>query len=173
LDLCARSFGSFRLQTSFEQDKLAPHMNRDELLAAAEEYAQKARQWFRDAEPALREKEKEIFTQAKLDAPGLKESVTDLTKVVLALRTHQADILNQLRRGFHSQPSAASKAAPPAGSIQVCLQAALLAIESSIKGWLRLTEFFPDQEDTVLSILVELGRLQRAVQTEMQAARNS
>src|SRR5262245_37400190 len=145
-------------------------MKRDELLAAAEEYAQKARQWFRDAEPALREKEKEILSQAKLDVPGLKESVTDLTKVVLALRTHQADILNQLRRAFSSDAPPGSKTAPAAESTQVCLQAALLAMESSIKGWLRLKEFFPDQEDAILLILVELGRLQRAVQKEAHPA---
>ena len=61
-------------------------MTQEELLAAAQQYSESASGWFRRGATALKEKEQEIFAQAKLEAPGLKEAVTDLTQVVRALR---------------------------------------------------------------------------------------
>jgi len=137
-------------------------MNRDELLKAAEGYSKKARQWFRDGESALREKEQEIFSQAKLNVLGLKEAVTDLTTVVRDLRADQNQIQDQLRAAFASAPHVGGATA----TAQTCVKAAWLALQRSIQGWLRLKEFFPDQEDTVLALLVDLERMRRAVEKE-------
>ncbi|HXJ60457.1 MAG TPA: hypothetical protein VNU68_27750 [Verrucomicrobiae bacterium] len=136
-------------------------MTQEELLAAAQQYSRTASEWFRNGEAALKEKETEILAQAKLEAPGLKEAVTDLTDVVRALRHNQDQIHENLRHGFQAQQaqSAASALAPSAES---AFNAALRAIDESIQSWLRLKEVFPESEDTILDLLVLLERLRRA-----------
>ena len=128
-------------------------MKRDELLAAAKEYSRMANQWFRDGGTALRAKEHEILAQAKLNAPGLKESVLDLTGLVRELRLHQDRIHDQLRDSFSADAS------PDAASLQV----ALATIDRSIADWVRLKEIFSENEDALLDILVHLDRLRRAL----------
>jgi hypothetical protein len=138
-------------------------MNREAFLAAAEEYSKKTRQWFRDAEPALREKEREIFSQAKLNVPGLKEAVTDLTTLVRDLRTDADQIHDQLQQAFSAGRDAQAATATA--------QLTTVALDRSIAAWLRLKEFFPEQEDAVLVLLVDLGRLRRGVEKELLSNR--
>ena len=144
-------------------------MTQEELLAAAQQYSQSANDWFRRGAAALKEKEQEIFAQAKLEAPGLKEAVTDLTQVVRALRQNQDQIHEHLRRGFDPQ-SSPSSASSSATSAEPGFRAALRAIDDSIHGWLRLKEVFPEREDAILDLLVLLERLRRATPAARRAA---
>jgi len=138
-------------------------MTQEELLAAADRYSRVASQWFRDGKDALREKEKEIVAQMELQAPGVKEAVADLTRVVRELRRNQGQIQEHLSRALDCPggPGGEVDANPPA---EVASQTAWRLVDNSINGWLRLKEVFPESEDAILDMLIQLDRLRRAIQ---------
>jgi hypothetical protein len=143
-------------------------MTQEELLAAAERYSRTATQWFRDGKETLREKEKEILTQAHLNAPGVKETVKELTKIVRELRRNQEQILEHLQ-----QLNNPAEASVPGASAPTAARAAWRLLDDSINGWLRLKDVFPESEDAILDMLVQLDRLRRAIKEQWPGAPGS
>lgn len=140
------------------------------LAVAALNYTRMVDEWFKAGEALLREKEEEIFAQAKLGVAGVKEEVASLTDVVEILRWYQHQIYVKLMRGLDADPALDSGASPQDadGSAKV----ALIAIDRSIAAWLRLKEFFPEQADSILTMLVHLDRLRRSTEAEFPNARS-
>ncbi len=141
---------------------------------AALDYIRMVDNWFDSNKEVLEDKADELKTLAEADIPGAKPvdeaiSIRDCFEVV---RWYQHQIYVKLCRAasgmirgefeeIEYSPQDAN------GSVKV----ALIGIERSIAAWGGLLSQFPQQEQTILALLVKLKRLLRNVETSFPDAR--
>jgi hypothetical protein len=140
-----------------------PAVVRARLAGLAREYSRMVTEWFRNGEQALRDKEREFLLQAGTGASRVQDDIAAITGTVRILRTHQHLIYDRLSSGLElaQQAGQGPQRQREAHSL---IQEALEGIDRSITAWLALKESFPEQTDSILSLLVHLDRLRRATQ---------
>lgn len=141
------------------------------LAQAASAYAGMADEWFASGRDALRSKEEEILTQARLGVEQFRDEVASLTDAVEIVRWYQPQIYVKLMRALEGNRSLEA-ASDPAGDSDGSAKVALIGMDRSISGWLRLKEFFPERADGILTMLLHLDRLRRATESEFPKARS-
>lgn len=156
-----------------EERRLDDEARSHELVQGAAEYAQSVDVWFRQAKVAIREwglaatqvaEEKGLTPDVEAEADDLQDAIESLAdaryrisvKLIRALRCRlrgESEILSPM-------PGAAEKAAAEA----------YILIEDSIRHWMRLREIIPSEEDAILHLLVNLGRLRDGMVREFDGA---
>ena len=166
------TFDPAELEKIGQQEKERHHAAENHPLAkSAFAYGELVDGWFESGREALRDKEEEILVQAKLGVQSVKGEVASLTDVVEIIRWYQHQIYVKLMRGLDADREYERASDLPRdsdGSVKV----ALIAMDRSIAAWLRLKEFFPDKTDSILTMLLHLDRLRRAVEKEFPEARS-
>jgi ATP-dependent exoDNAse (exonuclease V) beta subunit len=137
---------------------------------AALAYGTMAQEWFKSGEDSLHAKEEEILAQAKLGVASVQEEVASLTDVVEILRWYQHQIYVKLARGFNADRDYAAASGLPKDS-EGSVKVALIAMDRSVAAWLRMKDFFPEQTDSILTMLLHLDRLRRGSEKEFPNAR--
>jgi hypothetical protein len=171
----------------------------DELAHAAEEYVEMVNDWFATAEVVFVEKGGELERLGELEIAGVDVSaeVADLNDAVEVIRWYQYQIQVKLMRAVSSQLNeddsefewvetdeqwrAEIEQNEDADSIAEMetgqkdsdgsAKVSLIGIDRSIAAWSRLLATFPEQEDNLLAILVQLERLRRATERRFPDAR--
>lgn len=158
-----------------EERKIRETVDNHQLIITAKEYADMVTVWFKSAEELFLDKEIDLNKKAGLDLPDEnpdKEAASILDAVdVIMWYLHFIQV--KLMRAIHGEledrfeiPDDFPKDSD--GSAKV----ALIAIDRSISAWGNLMNYFPDQEDELLKILVLLEQLRRKTEKEFPNARS-
>jgi len=158
---------------ALEQQGKQRHLDAEEhpLTKAAFDYDEMADAWFQSGQDALRGKEEEILAQAKLGVDTVNEEIASLTDVVEIIRWYQSQIYVKLMRALDADAELEAANELPKDS-DGSAKVALIAMDRSIAAWMRVKEFFPEQADSILTMLVHLDRLRRGTEKEFPNARN-
>jgi hypothetical protein len=171
----------------------------DELAHAAEEYVEMVNDWFANAEVVFVEKGGELERLGELEIAGVDVSaeVADLNDAVEVIRWYQYQIQVKLMRAVSSQLNEddsefewvetdeqwraeieQNEGADSIAELETgqkdsdgSAKVSLIGIDRSIAAWSRLLATFPEQEDNLLAILVQLERLRRATERRFPDAR--
>lgn len=168
-----------RVETPSESD-LEEHERRiDEearahpLPSSAAEYAERVNRWFRRAKHMIHQWGRDAALAAEMDAvtPQLERDVSSLQEAVEEIASHRYRIHVKLLRAIRDRMRAGSPVLSPlAGTGETAAAEAYNGIIRSIEMWMRLREFFPDEEDAILNLLVHLQNLRDAVGGEFPGA---
>jgi len=156
---------------SDEEEKTSDIAESQECCRAAKVYGEMVKNWFGSAEKLLEEKESELNLQAQLELPncepaGEAAAIKDSIDVIywyqhqIYVKLKRA-VCGTIRNGIDEDSSDAN------GSAKV----ALIGIERSIAAWGQMHKHFPEQQNSILDILLHLDRLRRTVETAFPDAR--
>jgi len=142
------------------------------LARAAQSYLKQAEAWFEAHKGLFAEKGKELVAKAKWGLAGVEQECCQLKDLVEVIRWYQPFIYTKLTRACSSslrQPAEPAPGLPTDadGSAKI----ALIAIDRSLNAWAELRNFFPEQTDSLLELLVGLDRLRRQVEAAFPNAR--
>ncbi len=147
-----------------EEEKIRETVDNHQLIITAKEYVNLVTDWFESAEDLFMEKEIDLNKKARLDLPNEnpdKEAAAILDAVdVITWYLHFIQV--KLMRALHGELEERLEILDDFpkdsdGSAKV----ALIAIDRSISAWGKMMNYFPDQEDELLNILVKLEQLRR------------
>lgn len=151
-------------QCAAEEEKLEEAARDHVCVRAAEKYSRMVKEWFDSKNDVFDQKEDDLRLQVRLDLPGTDPfaEATDLKDAVEVIRWYQYQIHVKLVRadeGLLEGTPEMLKDYPrdSDGSAKV----ALIGLDRSLAAWGAVRDHFPDQEDSVLDLLVELERLRR------------
>jgi hypothetical protein len=171
VSLDSNELETFAAERRNRQSALKGH----ECPRAAKRYANMVDAWFDSAKPLFAEKKVALESQARMQLPGAdpKAEAVRLKGVVEVIQYYQHQIWVKLMRaigGLLEEKSEAPNEYPKDsdGSAKV----ALIGIDRSISAWSEMRLQFPDQDDRVLDILVQLDRLRRKVEQTFPHARS-
>jgi hypothetical protein len=200
LDLDALSDGEVR-QAMERREEHRQSAREDELARASEEYVEMVDDWFAGAEGAFLEKGGELERLDELEIAGVNVSaeVADLNDAVEVIRWYQYQIQVKLMRAISSRlneddsefewvetdeqwkaeleqredigDETEMEMEPDQKDSDGSAKVSLIGIDRSIAAWSRLLAAFPEQEDNLLAILVQLERLRRATERRFPDAR--
>jgi len=141
---------------------------------SAFEYAETVHNWFELNKDLFEEKQQELQNLLEADIKGVRpaDEAVKITDCVEVIRWYQHQIYVKLCRAAtgisRSEFEGSENFIDDAnGSTKV----AIIGIERSISAWGGLLKHFPEQEDSILDILVKLQRLLRQVETAFPNAR--
>jgi hypothetical protein len=141
---------------------------------AAFAYADTVNKWFDSNDDLLKNKGEELLALAQADIPGvkIKEDALKIQDCLEVIRWYQHQIYVKLCRAASGMirdrlENAEYFLQDANGSAKV----AVIGIERSIAAWGGLLQQFPDQEDSILDVLVALKRLLRQVDAAFPDAR--
>ncbi len=157
------------------EKRIKEEIDNNELIISARAYGDIASKWFESAKELFFDKEIDLNKKAELELPGEnpdKEAASILDAVdVIMWYLHFIQV--KLMRAIHGEledrfeiPDDFPKDSD--GSAKV----ALIAIDRSISAWGKMMNYFPDQEDELLKILVLLEQLRRKTEKEFPNARS-
>ena len=135
------------------------------LAVSAEEYANLVNHWFREAKGRIRQWSREAARVAEMDvSTALEDDVSALQEAVEEIATHRYQIHVKLARALRSQMRADSPVLASIAENDIAAAAeAYGGVEKSIEMWMRVMEFFPEEEDSVLTILIHLKGLRQGI----------
>ncbi len=132
------------------------------LVQDATQYAEEVDIWFRRAKDAIREwglaatqvaDEKGLTSEIEAEADDLQEAVESLADARYRI---SVKLIRALRCRLRGESAILS---PMPGAAEKAAAEAYVLIEDSIHHWMRLREIIPMEEDAILHLLVNLGRL--------------
>ena len=142
---------------------------------AAKRYAGMVDAWFESAKPLFAEKKVALESQARMQLPGAdpEAEAARLKDAVEVVQYYQHQIWVKLMRatgGLLEEKSEPPNEYPKDsdGSAKV----ALIGIDRSISAWSEMRLQFPDPQDRILDILVQLDRLRRKIEKTFPDARS-
>lgn len=145
-----------------------------ECCQSAKEYAQIVKKWFDSADEIFEQKGDDLALKIQLELPDSNpaKEAADLKDAVDIIRWYQHFIYVKLVRairGSMEETTGDLDGFPKDsdGSAKI----ALIAMDRSLAAWGRILEYFPQNEDDILNILVRLDRLRRKVETVLPNAR--
>jgi hypothetical protein len=130
--------------------------------------------WFDSAEGLFEEKENELNLKVRLAIPNANpfEEAASLKDSMEVIRWYQHLIYVKIMRAIEGDLRRGPEILDGLprdsdGSAKV----ALIAIDRSIAAWGAMRNHFPEQEDTILDLLVHLDRLRRKIEKTFPDAR--
>jgi hypothetical protein len=147
-----------------EEEKIRETVDNHQLIISAKEYVDMVKRWFESTEDLFLQKEIDLNKQVELDLPkeNPDEEAGAIIDAVDVITWYLHFIQVKLMRAIHGEledrfelPDEFPKDSD--GSAKV----ALIAIDRSIAAWGEMLNYFPDQEDELLNILVKLEQLRR------------
>ncbi len=164
------------LQAVAEEERQLEEAARDhECVRAAKRYSKMAEEWFDSADGLFDQKEDDLRLQVDLDLPGTNPfaEAAGLKDAVEVIRWYQYQIYVKLVRAVHGDleetPEMLKEYPKDSdGSAKV----ALIGLDRSIAAWGAVRSHFGDEEDSILDLLVDLGRLRRKMEEIFPNARS-
>lgn len=168
-------FDSLDVEADMEEERRIEEAARNhECARAAEVYAEMVDAWFDSAEDLFVDKEDELNLRVRVnvmgdDPHGEAASIEDAVEVI---RWYQYQVEVKLLRALHGaleeRPAILDEFPKDSdGSAKV----ALIAMDRSIAAWGELYRRFPEAQDDILDILVQLDRLRRKTEQQFPEAR--
>jgi hypothetical protein len=172
IDLNSTNMESISKEINGKRDKAENH----ELSRSALEYAKMVDEWFWAEYSLFEQKQENLNTMLELGIGGTAPHVeaNSINNAVEVIRWYQHQIYVKLMRTLSQEDfgeeieSDATLQRDSDGSAKV----ALIGMDRSITAWGSLQECFPEKIDSILNILLHLGRLQRKTEQVFPNARN-
>jgi hypothetical protein len=159
-----------------EQDEMVHKMVKDQpYTKAAYAYVYMVNKWFDSNEDLLKNKAEELLTLAQAEIPGtrIEEEALKIQDCLEIVRWYQHQIYVKLCR------AAGGMIRGELEDVEYCQQdtngsakVAIIGIERSIAAWGGLLDQFPDQENSILDLLVALKKLLCQVDAAFPDARS-
>ena len=164
------------LQAAAEEERQLEEVERDhKSVQAAEKYSKMVEEWFDSKKGLFDQKEDDLRLQASLDLPGtdLFAAAAGLNDAIEIIRWYQYQIYVKLKRaveGNLEETPEILKDYPKdsEGSAKV----ALIGLDRSIAAWGAVSDHFPNEEDSIYDLLVDLERLRRKTEEVFPNARS-
>jgi hypothetical protein len=166
---------SLDVEEAVEEERLNEEIaNNHECARAAAVYGEMVDNWFDSAKGLFEEKENELDLKVRLAIPNTNplEEAASLKDSVETICWYQhliwVKIMRALEEDLRGRPEVLDGLPRDSdGSAKV----ALIAIDRSMAAWGAMRNHFPEQEDTILDLLVHLDRLRRKVEKTFPDAR--
>jgi len=149
-----------------EQKQLEEAFHSHECVMAAKKYSEMIKEWFDSTNGLFDQKEDDLRLQADLDLPGTNpfKEAASIKDAVEVIHWYQDQIYVKLLRAvegeFEETPEMLEEYPKDFdGSAKV----ALIGLDRSIAAWGVIRSHFPDKEDSILDLLIGLGRLRAKV----------
>ena len=162
-----------------KEEALRQQINQHPLSRMAMEYMKCVQAWLKDADADLKALAQEWVEAAKTQDPDcdyeeLARSVGDMLEVITWYHTFLAPKVNRALRSHFEMKARESGILKESSQFDAngSGKVVLVAVERSISAWLFLREHLPRQEDTILSILVILGRIRNGIHEEIPTAKS-
>lgn len=157
-----------------EERRIEEAAGNHECARAAGVYADMVDAWFDSAEDLFLDKEDELNLRVRLnvmgdDPQGEFAGIEDAVEVIRWYQYQvQVKLLRALHGAFEERPAILDEFPKDSdGSAKV----ALIAMDRSIAAWGELHRQFPEAQDDILDILVQLDRLRRKTEQQFPEAR--
>jgi hypothetical protein len=166
---------SLDVEEAVEEERLNEEIAANhECAHAAAVYGEMVDNWFDSTQGLFEEKENELNLKVRLAIPNANpfEEAADLKDSVEIIRWYQhlifAKILRAIEGKLEERAGILDEFPKDSdGSAKV----ALIAIDRSMATWGAMRNHFPEQEDTILDLLVHLDRLRRRIEKTFPDAR--
>ncbi len=166
---------SLDLQATSDEDRILRHnAESHECSRAAKAYVEMVKNWFDSSKGLFEKKADELNLQARLELPNSDpaKEAAELEDSVDVIRWYLHFIYFKLVRAVRGTLEETSQILDEFpkdsdGSAKV----ALIAIDRSIAAWGRIRKHFPERDDDILDILVQLDRLRRKTEKIFPEAR--
>ncbi len=159
--------GTEYYKETFEESEKHP------LVSAARKYGEKVEQWFDDNENMLRDKATSLQQRIELDLPKDDpiEEAFELEDMIEIIRWYQYLISAKLFRAIGGKYNYNDFEDDPVkndsnGSAKI----GLISIERSLSAWHKMYDQFPEREDELIEMLLQLKRLLKASEKEFPRA---
>lgn len=138
------------------------------LSLSAAEYARRVNRWFRRAKARIHEWGRDAARAAELDAvtPELEADVASMQEAVEEIADQRYRIHVKLMRALRERMRSDLKLPTSPEASAAAAVEAYAGVRQSIEMWLRMREFFPEEEDAILNLLVLLENLRQAIAGE-------
>lgn len=157
-----------------EEARLDERARGHELVQQAAEYAEEVDLWFRRAKAAVREwgREAAQVAEEKGDISSVLEGEADeLQEAIESIADARYRIGVKLTRAVRfSLREDSTILSPMDGAAEKAAAEAYVLAEDSIRHWMRLREILPGEEDDILHLLVNLGRIREGMMAEFGGA---
>lgn len=156
-----------------EETRLDETSRNHKLVRHATEYAEEVDHWFRRAKDAVREWGIAATRQAEEKGltPDIEAEADDLQDAIESLADSRYRISVKLTRAIRCRLREDSAVlSPMPGAAEKAATEAYVLIEDSIRSWMRLREIVPAEEDAILHLLIQLGRIREGMMTEFDGA---
>ncbi len=172
IDLNSLDIESISAEISSQRDELKNH----ELSLSARYYSEMVDRWFESEYSLVEQRLDELNTMLKLDIGSDRPyaDADEISNAIEVIHWYQYQIYVKLMRALtqdefvNAEEENNSLQNDSNGSALV----ALIGIDRSIGAWGRLQEHFSEKTDSILDILLHLGRLRRKIEQEFPDARN-
>ena len=136
----------------------------------SKEYSSSVKRWFEEAQELLAHKIKAIEDTNRI---GIDENESEeLTDIIEIIHWYQFQIHIKIRRGLHGKFDELEEEDELARDSDGSVKVALIGVDRSIAAWGQMLSSFPEKEDEILDILVQLERLRRSTEKEFPKARD-
>lgn len=141
------------------------------LTRSAAEYAQRVNRWFQRAKGRIQDWGREAAIAADLDAvtPDLQAEVSAMQEAVETIAEQRHRIQVKLMRALREQRRAQDDLPGGGDGGTTAARQACDGVQRSIDMWLRMRNFFPEEEDAILNLLVHLASLRSSIPGQFPA----
>jgi hypothetical protein len=161
-------------ETLRESERQLDEQARNHPLAlSAEEYARLVNHWFHQAKDRINRWSRDAARIAELESStsSVEDEVTSLQHAIEVIASHRYQIHVKLARALRGRMRAESPALAPIAQEDTAAAAdAFTGVDTSITMWMRVLEFFPEEEDSILNVLIHLKGLRDAIMEEFQSS---
>jgi hypothetical protein len=159
-----------------ESKRTKPCRRQTPLTLEAERYAKAVAAYMKEKQPDFLEKRDTLEGLANADIPGTDPlgqavRINDALEVVLWYHLFIVVKLSRALKLQRDEGDALDDEEFERWDANVSAKLALLAIDRSIQAWAALRKDFPEHDDTVLDMLLSLGRLRRESEAAFPVAR--
>lgn len=144
--------------------------NNHPLMIESSSYPDTVDDWFKNNEVLFEEKEVELNEFAELDLPDTEDNFIELTDIISVINWYKTLIPSKLFRAIGGRDANVEEDDDyPKDSDGSC-KVALISIERSIAAWHKMLNHFPEEEDSILGLLIQLARLMNNIKSEFPNA---
>jgi hypothetical protein len=151
------------------EEKINTRLEKHLCSNLSKDYGLKVSQWFHENLDLLTRREEAIANNNRLgiedDEPGESEDMIEI------IRWYQHQIHVKIQRGLQGKFDVIAEDADFPKDSDGSIKVALIGIDRSIAAWGKMFSFFPEKEDEILDLLVQLEKLRRLTEGEFPEAR--
>lgn len=136
---------------------------------ASSSYQKNVTEWFEKGEILLKDKEAAMANNSRIGI--LNEEAEDLKDAIEIVRWYQFQIHVKIKRGLHGKLDDYKEDDDFPKDSDGSIKVALIGIDRSIAAWGKMYAIFPEKEDEIIELLVQLERLRRFTEKEFPDAR--
>ena len=136
----------------------------------SKDYSEGVKNWFDEAETQLAQKVEAYVNNSRI---GIDDNeAQELRDVIEVINWYQYQIHIKIKRGLSSKFDQFGEDEDSSKDSDGSVKVALLGMDRSTAAWGKMLSIFPEKEDEILELLIQLERLRRYTEKEFPDARD-